>query len=296
VEDTTGRIRMDVPSFPDDWTIFQRWMTGFEFAHDPDAGSGDNVMSFRFVEQHFRWEVTAEVNASGGLDWEITRANLDDDPPVPTTQGTGTGDSAPFYWVEMRKSSNVFQVVVNGVQVLSGVVSAGQIGPPTSLEFRILSGADPVLYGHVGVWAIGGGISFNNSLPDFLSAIDGYRGERAGRRIQRLCAEEDIPFYAVGDLDDTPFMGPQPITEFLDALRDAENVDIGFLYEPRDQLGLSYRTRASLQNTVPELTLTFGAEGEIIQPLEPVDDDQQTTNDVTVSRPGGSFAREVQTT
>lgn len=295
VEDTTGRIRMDVPSFPDDWTIFQRWMTGFEFAHDPDAGSGDNVMSFRFVEQHFRWEVTAEVNASGGLDWEITRADLDDDPPVPTTQGTGTGDSAPFYWVEMRKSSNVFQVVVNGVQVLS-VVSAGQIGPPTSLEFRILSGADPVLYGHVGVWAIGGGISFNNSLPDFLSAIDGYRGERAGRRIQRLCAEEDIPFYAVGDLDDTPFMGPQPITEFLDALRDAENVDIGFLYEPRDQLGLSYRTRASLQNTVPKLILTFGAEGEIIQPLEPVDDDQQTTNDVTVSRPGGSSAREVQTT
>ncbi len=61
-------------------------------------------------------------------------------------------------------------------------------------------------------------------------------------------------------------------------------------------LALGYRTRASLQSQAPALTLAYD-QAQLSPPLLPTDDDQQTVNDVTVTRAyGGSSARAQVTT
>ena len=123
-------------------------------------------------------------------------------------------------------------------------------------------------------------------------AITGHRGETAGNRISRLCSEEGVTFTSAGDLDDTAAMGPQRIDTFLSLLREAADADLGILYEPRASLGLAYRTRVDLLNQTPVLELDY-TDGVFSSIPEPVDDDQQTRNDVTVKRPEGSEARAV---
>jgi hypothetical protein len=59
--------------------------------------------------------------------------------------------------------------------------------------------------------------------------------------------------------------------------------------------GLAFRTRRSLFNTDPTLALDFAA-AEVLPPFEPTDDDQQTQNDVSVTREGGGTLRQEITT
>lgn len=121
------------------------------------------------------------------------------------------------------------------------------------------------------------------------AAAQGYAGEAAGTRIQRICALAAIPLAVVGDPADTTLMGPQHSEAKLTQIRDAENTDLGIMGEPRDRLGLLYRTRTSLYNQVPAATLDYSAK-QLAPPLEPVDDDAATHNDITASRrDGGSF-------
>jgi len=71
------------------------------------------------------------------------------------------------------------------------------------------------------------------------------------------------------------------------------NADGGILYEPRDFLGLAYRTRESMYRQTARLELDYAAAhlGSGEGGLEPTDDDQQTRNDITVKREGGSSYR-----
>jgi hypothetical protein len=128
------------------------------------------------------------------------------------------------------------------------------------------------------------------------SAMVGYAGESALARLIRLCGEEDIPFTykAVTGLSSAQ-VGPQSVAALLDLIEDAIDADGGRLYEQRDALALTARSRATLYTQTPALTLDY-ANGEVAPPLEPVDDDQHVHNDVTVQREGGSSARAVADT
>ncbi|MCZ4099839.1 hypothetical protein [Streptomyces sp. H39-C1] len=141
------------------------------------------------------------------------------------------------------------------------------------------------VYGHISVQTDGGAIA------DLAGQLSAYIGETAGRRIQRLCREEAIPFRPVGGLDDSAALGAQSVATLLTLLDEAAAADLGILYEPREVLGLAYRTRASLYNQSPTLALDYVVRGEVTPPLEPTDDDQNPRNDVTASRKGGSSAR-----
>ncbi|MHB9857605.1 hypothetical protein [Streptomyces sp. YIM S03343] len=119
-------------------------------------------------------------------------------------------------------------------------------------------------------------------------------GEAAGRRIQRLCAEQGIAFDAIGDLDDTTALGAQGKSNLLTLLQEACLADGGILYENPAVLGLGYRTRASLYNQATALTLDYTA-GSLAQIPVPVEDDRYVQNRVTVTCNGVSGTYEETT-
>ncbi|WP_432019921.1 hypothetical protein [Streptomyces sp. 1222.5] len=135
------------------------------------------------------------------------------------------------------------------------------------------------------------------TVENQITAIDalGVRlnpiGETAGRRMQRLCGEQGLAFEWVGDLDDTVAMGAQPRQNLLSQLQECALADGGLLYESRAGFGLGYRTRASLYNQDPVLTLDYTA-GQLAQVPVPVEDDRYIQNKVTVTVGGVSATYE----
>lgn len=133
------------------------------------------------------------------------------------------------------------------------------------------------------------------TLQDAITPVDdlGIRlspaGETAGRRAQRLCGEEGIPVEAIGDLDDTAAMGGQSRLKPLELIQEAVAADDGVLYESLAVFGLGYRTRASLYNQGPALTLSYAGH-QLSDVPTPVDDDQLVRNRVTVTRTNGLAA------
>jgi hypothetical protein len=140
---------------------------------------------------------------------------------------------------------------------------------------------------------LAGGVIGHITVENAVTDIDalGVRlnpiGETAGRRIQRLCAEEGIPFEWVGDLDDTVAMGAQGKQNLLSLVQEACLADGGLLYETRGVLGLGYRTRASLYNQDPALTLSYSGYNLAAVPV-PVEDDRYVQNVLTVTAGGVS--------
>lgn len=126
----------------------------------------------------------------------------------------------------------------------------------------------------------------------FARAAYAYIGEEAITRFLRLCLNAGIPATTNGDIDESKEMGAQRILPLLDLIDECAEVDDGLITEERDGFQLNMRSRESMYNQVP-MVLDID-EGHLVEPLEPTDDDQRTRNDVTVSRPGGSFARSVQ--
>ncbi|MEU3976898.1 hypothetical protein [Streptomyces bacillaris] len=124
----------------------------------------------------------------------------------------------------------------------------------------------------------------------FEGADDGFFGETAGRRFQRLCDEEGVPAILRGPATDTVRMGPQRPATLLSLLQECAAADGGILTDQRDATGLEYRPRTTLYNQPTALALN-AQNNEIINPFAPVLDDKDLRNDVTVSRPGGSSAR-----
>ena len=128
-------------------------------------------------------------------------------------------------------------------------------------------------------------------------SLSGYNGERAGRRVERLCSEQGITFVPWGDLDDTVQMGPQPVATLLEALRECEAADSGILFEPRDVLGIAYRPGSSIASPGTRVILDGGGgTGGDLLDLAVQDDDQLTRNDVSVTRRNGTTSRAQDTT
>lgn len=130
------------------------------------------------------------------------------------------------------------------------------------------------------------------SVFDLANQLNAYSGETPAVRFYRLCREENIPFRLIGNLADGEPMGPQGRSTLLALLADCATTDGGIMFEPRDLFGLGFRTRESLYNQAATVELDYDNE-EVAVPLEPVDDDQATRNDITVTREGGSSARAV---
>ncbi|MGP3917691.1 hypothetical protein [Nonomuraea sp. 10N515B] len=171
----------------------------------------------------------------------------------------------------------------------SGTLTANTVGRVGALIISPAGGLTNVAIGHLSVQNV------VTTLFDLGSQLDAWRGETAGRRIERLCAEEGVTFRAIGDLDDSTRLGAQLPGTLVDLIQQAAEADAGMLFEPREVLGLGYRTRTSLYNQTASLALDY-EQHELAESPSPVDDDRAIVNDVTVTRQGGSSARAVQET
>jgi hypothetical protein len=183
-----------------------------------------------------------------------------------------------------------WQLLINNSLIDSGTLAASTFQTLTKVATLCgVSGAGFAAVGHVAVWD-------HASPPGNAAnaAVVGRSGETAADRLTRLLSEEGIGFQLIGNAVDTAAMGPQLLDTLLANIRDCEDVDMGALFEPRHFLGLGYRTRVSLYNQTPKVELDYATRGHVAPPLEPVEDDQRSRNDVTVSRPRGSSARFVK--
>jgi hypothetical protein len=161
--------------------------------------------------------------------------------------------------------------------ILSGVV-AGQVSLISSVIANV-SGQETGDTGS-GHYAMQ---YYAESLQNVAAAASGYAGELAATRFLRLCSEQNIQSKLVGEINDTPQMGPQVDDTLVNLLQSIESFDLGQVFETRDMFGLGYRTRVSLQNQQSVATYDYSL-AQVSPPIQPTEDDQLTRNDVTISR------------
>ncbi|WP_433114301.1 hypothetical protein [Micromonospora sp. CA-246542] len=268
------------------------WTFLFYFKFDSLLSSGAPVLlRLKSTGTVTDWTLTAD---NTGFIWTGTDAS-----GSTVYNGTGTygGGVSPTSWIAMQL--NLIQsggsVDVNSkwhsvgsetffVMGAGGPDYAGTVGNVTSVTVGPNS-LPPMSIGHVAVFPK----EAEFGTTTFMQGSNGYVGETAGRRLLRLSAEEGIPVAVAGEPDETEPMGRQRSDTFLNLLDSCADADGGILHETRNGLGLIYRTRASLYNQTP-LALSYGT-GHVFDPFEPIEDDGEIRNDVTVTREGGSSAR-----
>jgi hypothetical protein len=266
------------------------------YANIPASGPGtqQRLFSMRTSGTASRWEV--DVSADGN---SYRLRAFDRDDTVILTDGfilfswagrqqvfdlelTQSGADIDWRLVVFDLTSSDPTSIVSGNR--TGTLAGQTFGKVTTIIVAPDRGMTDVATGHV---------VLANEIGAFIGtgiAMIGWLSETAGRRVERLCSEEGITFRSIGDLDDSEPMGVQTSDALLNLLQECADADLGILYEPREVFGLGFRTRSSLYNQPARIELDYAAE-HLSGPLNPVDDDQQTRNDVTASRKGGSSAR-----
>lgn len=154
---------------------------------------------------------------------------------------------------------------------------------------QVWVGAEAANLDDVGI----GHITIESEITDIFTNDDelfGWNNERAVDRMIRLCRENDVAFYWTDVVGDTPLMGPQRALTLLELLRECATTDGGTLHEPAGTLGFAYRSRSSAYAQTARLTLDVSA-NEVAAPFQPVEDDQNTRNDVEVQNVNSSSAR-----
>lgn len=170
--------------------------------------------------------------------------------------------------------------------VASGTASGSTVGRITNVTLGTNGNLGDVNIGHLSV------ATAINAYADSGSSMSAWNDDGGAQRFARLCGEEGIPNVAQASTvwnDNTVGMGSQHSATVIDLLRQIPETDLGMIYEPRDQFALGYRTRLSLYNQAPTLTLDYAAQA-VAGDLNPVDDDQSVLNSATVSRTDGSSA------
>jgi hypothetical protein len=168
--------------------------------------------------------------------------------------------------------------------VYSGTLNSVTINVATRVFVDPLKVCSGLAIGHMAVH------SAVTSLFQLSSELNAFTGEAAGVRMQRLCAQRGVPFSYFGDITTTPAMGAQLPNDLLALLDECADVDMGVLFEPAGEVGFEYRTRGSMLNQSVTLDLDY-AQGHVQPGFKPVDNDEQTRNDIKLSRLGGSSVR-----
>ncbi|TDD88351.1 hypothetical protein [Actinomadura rubrisoli] len=282
-----GRLTGATPSPGTEWTI----MFWFDLAADMGTDAASPVVQWRTPGSNASyWSLFTGQVLSGTLILEGANAAGS---VVVSANGTadvrGRGPVQIVVTGDQDGANYQVAVAVDG-ELDTASISPGDVcSPPTSIGIN-LDVAPGEYSGSVSHLLVATHTFESRGYAAALVPVgSGHRGETAGARFLRLTGEEGVPADLVGVAADSEPMGAQQPKELLELLGECADADGGTLYERRDGLGLRYRTRAADYNTDPALTLDY--HDQLAAPLEPVDDDQATRNDVTVEREGGSSAR-----
>ncbi|GGJ82090.1 hypothetical protein GCM10011583_12060 [Streptomyces camponoticapitis] len=194
---------------------------------------------------------------------------------------------------DVRLTAGWQDVTEIGGRSTVSTIFTGSLGYVTAVTGSWGAATEGMALGHLGVMAVAGAGATPGSVY-YDGADSGYLSESALNRIVRLAAEESLPLtWEDGDgTAATAQMGPQRPATMVNLLQECADADGGILMERQDRLGLHYRDRTSLYNQAPALVLDYAAR-QLAPPLEPVDDDKWTRNDITVTRTAGSSGRVV---
>lgn len=223
----------------------------------------------------------AELGPVGAINGKYLRVSLE-------FAQNGTGISRTIRLLETNQTDDVNTTDTQAVSTLERAIRvemapAQVLGPATA-------GMTDTAVGHVTVQ------NAVTSITDIGAQLDP-SGEAAGRRFERVCAERNLGFNSIGDLDTTARMGPQEKAKPLDHFQECEEADGGMMYENLSVFGLGYRTRASMYNQDPALTLSYSDNILSEVPL-PVEDDRFIRNSVDVTRSasgGATYHKELET-
>lgn len=219
------------------------------------------------------------------------------------TETVGFGAQAPpTGWVGMRArltTSGLNTTVAWGWYGIGANVFYGGTGGTTGAESgRVRSWISYPYTGKAGM-SIAHVVMANKDIgfveQNFYGSTNGYIGETAGARAQRLSKEQNVPFWLVGNFGSgwNEPMGAQGTNTYLELLKDCAELAGAILYSPRDKFGIAMRTRNALVNQ-GSTSLSYTSK-HFSGSIEPDEDDSLIRNDVTVSRPNGGFGRVVKT-
>lgn len=235
------------------------------------------------------WELDALSAADGGL--SIQWANDDfSDFGGPYDSNVSIFDHKWHHvriTVAQSGSAISIQCWVDGTRIINASEASVTLGTIRNIAINPTGGTnddDTPSLGHLAIWE-------PSTLALISPIMAGNTGEGAAIRYRRLCGEQGVAFTTPYGVVNTSLVGAQLPTTLLDLLEEAATADVGILYEARDSIALAYRPRWSLYNQTPALSLDYSVRGEVAPPLEPIEDDTATRNDITRSRPSGSSAR-----
>jgi hypothetical protein len=170
-----------------------------------------------------------------------------------------------------------------------GEVTHIVINPNTEAFGSAVAGHITVQAAYESIYDIEDNTAADGSLTGPLAA---WAGETAGNRFARLCTENGIAPRVYGFPDTTTAMGAQQVDTLSNVLQSCEDADHGQIYEPRQALGLGYRTLQALcgQGTAGLIQVDYAAAetGDGQNPIGVTDDDQYTVNDWTITNNQGS--------
>lgn len=141
-----------------------------------------------------------------------------------------------------------------------------------------------------GVTSVVGHLSVENHITSGfdipLLVLSGYAGETAAARAGRLTTEQSVAYLLVDGPVTSELLGAQGVDTFLNLFDEAAYVEGGLSTEDVETRALVFRKRSSMYSNAPTVALNYNLAR--FNELEPTDDDQNTANDVTVGRGGGS--------
>lgn len=209
-----------------------------------------------------------------------------------STEAATAWDETAHYWRVRftQNGANVdIDVYLDGTLIMSGSHATSTISG-SFLPGLITANDADVVWGYVTLWNGSGNVPLS---ADLISAAQGWPGELAEDRFARLCDEEGISATIEGDVGESRAMGPQYPDTLVNQLREIEATDDGFVFDTRDELGLTFRTGRSLWNQSSALELNYDA-FHVAPPTDPVVDDLNVRNDVTATSRTDAKARAVQ--
>ncbi|MFK0140723.1 hypothetical protein [Streptomyces murinus] len=292
---TTGSLRATMPSYTLD--SVSTGSVGF-FANIPAAGvlSTQRLMSCTTTGSATTWSVW--LNISGNL--AVRAYDTDGTQLFDSGFDTNVINGLDKYVIlaQAQNGANVIWSLTvvdiagsmltaipnNSVQSfqLTGTLTTATTGRVTQVQFGQDAGMNGAAIGHLALGATAAAFTAS------IGVLVGWNAEDAASRTARIGAEENINSYPTAPGDEQ--CGVQPRDSALSIMRSAGDVDSGILAELRGRLGLRYVTRASMYNQPAALTLNYQGDDGLVAPVEPTDDDQGITNDVTVQRTSGSSA------